>query len=73
MYTEESLTNFDFWSGGKDRADKLTYAELETIEAILEDLYPDGMDMTQINDLFWFEFKTIAEWLGLTEDEILDR
>lgn len=73
MYTDESLANFNFWSGGKDNAYKLTYDELDAIEAILEKIYPDGIDMTQLNDLFWFDFNTIAEWLGTTEDELLGR
>jgi len=73
IYSEESLANFNFWSGGKDRAKHLTYTELEAIEAILEDIYPDGIDATQLNDLFWFDFASIAEWLGITEDEVLAR
>ena len=66
-YVEESLRNFDFWSGAKENANELTGAQLDEVETILEDLYPEGMDETQINDLFWFEFDTIKEWLGITE------
>jgi len=32
---------------------------------ILEDMYPDGMSETQINDLFY----TIKEWLGITDEK----
>lgn len=43
------------------------------IEEILEDLYPDGMDETAVNDLFWFDNDTIAEWLGYTDfDELIE-
>ena len=42
----------------------LTPCELDQIESILEECYPDGMDETAINDFFWFEEDTIAEWLG---------
>jgi hypothetical protein len=67
LYKEESLNNFEFWSGAKDRADKLTSNELDQIEAVLEDLYPDGIDETQLNDLFWFDFETVLEWIGKEE------
>lgn len=64
LYKEESLSNFEFWSGAKDSAEKLTSKEFDQIEAILEDLNPDGMSETEVNDLFWFEFETVAEWIG---------
>lgn len=71
IYTEESLTNFEFWSGAKDIVKYLTDEELEQIEAMLEDLNPDGMSDTEINDFFWFEDDTIAEWLGYEDFEEL--
>ena len=67
--TEQSLSNFNFWSGAKDNAAELTDAQLDTVECILEDIYPDGMDETSVNDLFWFDFETVKEWVGLTEEE----
>lgn len=74
VYSETSLRNFEFWSGAKDRAKYLTFDELDQIEAILEDLYPDGMDETTVNDIFWFEEDTIAEWLGYNDfEEIMNR
>ena len=67
--TEQSLSNFNFWSGAKDNASELTDSQLDTIESILEDIYPDGMDETSVNDLFWFDFETVKEWIGITEEE----
>lgn len=32
IYTENSLTNFEFWSGAKDTVKYLTDEELDTIE-----------------------------------------
>ena len=69
IYSEKSLRNFEFWSGAKENANELTSAQLDEVETILEDLYPEGMDETQINDLFWFEFDTIKEWLNITDEE----
>lgn len=63
IYSEESLRHFEFWSGAKDRALELSMEELDRIESELESLYPDGMEDTQINDIFWFEEDWIAEML----------
>lgn len=71
LYREESIRNFDFWSGAKDTVKYLTEDELDTIEEMLEELYPDGMDETELNDFFWFENDTIAEWLGYENFEAI--
>lgn len=73
IYAEKSLRYFDFWSGARDRANVLTYEELDQIESMLEELYPDGMEDTAINDLFWFEEDWIAEMLGFADWEALER
>ena len=74
IYSEKSLRNFEFWSGAKDFASKLTDNEFDTIESAFEDIYPDGMGETQINDLFWFEPEYIcSDILGVDYDEIMQR
>lgn len=72
IYYEKSLSDFEFWSGAKDRTKFLTIEDFDTIETIIEDLYPDGIDETKLNDLFWFEEDTIAEWLGFSSWEELE-
>ena len=74
IYSEKSLRDFEFWSGAKDRVKYLTEEELDTIEGMLEELYPDGMSETTINDFFWFDEDTLAEWLGYDSfDDIMNR
>ena len=73
IYSDESLTNFEFWSEAKKIVDKLTSEELEDLEPIIEDMYPDGIDETELNDLFQFNTEEVLSWIGLTEDEVLDR
>lgn len=71
---EVPLNEFDFWAGAKDRVKYLTDDELEQIEEILEEIYPEGLSETDINDLFWFEEDLIAEWLGYENfEEIMER
>ena len=69
VYSEINLRNFKIWCGAKENAETLTSEQLDMVESILEDAYPDGMRKTQINDLFWFEFDTIREWLGIEQEE----
>lgn len=73
IYEEKNLPTFEFWGGAADNARRLTWSELETVESILEELYPDGIDAINLNDLFAFEFESVCEWLGLTEEEVLNR
>ena len=69
IYKEESLQNFEFWSGAKANASTLTSEQLDTVEAILTDIYPEGLDETQLNDIFRFDFDQIQEWLGIEPEE----
>jgi hypothetical protein len=34
----------------------------------MEDLYPDGLSETQLNDILWFEEDWIFEMLGITDE-----
>ncbi len=72
IVSEISIANFEAWSGGKDTLDRIIAEDkCDQLEAILEDLYPDGMTDTQLNDLLWFEPETVFEWVGIrTESEI---
>lgn len=69
VYSEINLRDFEFWSGAKLNAETLTSEQLDIVESILEDAYPDGISETQINDFFWFDFDTIREWLGIKDEE----
>lgn len=72
VYKEVSGYEFEFWSGAKDRANYLTYDEIEKVFSILENIYPEGMSETEVNDFFWFEEDTIAEWLGYDSFEEIE-
>ncbi len=66
---EMNLRNFKAWSGAKDTLNKLIELDkCEELEAILEDIYPNGMDETQLNDILWFEDQWIYETLGIEEE-----
>lgn len=70
---DEPLRDFEFWSGAKDRAELLTFSELDSIGEQLEDFFQETPTQTQINDLFWFDFDIVCEMLGTTEEELEKR
>ena len=66
--SEMSLKNFKAWSGAKDTLNKLIELDkCDELEFILDDLYPDGLTDTQLNDILWFEDEWIYETLGIEE------
>ena len=67
-----SLENFGAWSGGKSTLDRIiNEGKCGELESMLEDLYPDGMTDTELNDLLWFDSDTVFGWLGIrTYDQI---
>lgn len=73
IYSEISLENFEAWSGGADTLRTLTHEQCGQLESIIEELYPDGISEIGLNDLLWFEDDTIAEWLGFSDWEALER
>ncbi len=70
IYSEICLSDFNFWSGAVDTAERITEADKwEELESILEDEYPYGLNETELNDLLWFEAETVLAWLDIEEEE----
>ena len=69
IYRDESLSNFEFWSGAISNAEEFTLEELDRIGKELEAAdNGDGYEETQINDLMWFEPEYLASLVGLEWD-----
>lgn len=75
MTIEKNLRDFHFWSGAAANAAKLTPEELDTLESELEDMIDEKepWSTTEINDLMWFQFEDVCEWLGLDYEEVMAR
>ena len=70
---EDSLTNFNFWSGAADNAKLLEYNELKELDEALPSYFEGRTPTaTEINDLFWFEFETVCSLIGLKYDKSRD-
>ena len=75
MTIEKKLRDFHFWSGAAANAAKLTPEELDTLESALEDMIDEKepWSTTEVNDLMWFQFEDVCEWLGLDYEEVMAR
>lgn len=73
IISETYLRDFGYWGGARTTADHIE-EECGTkgwilLDAILTDMYPDGIDATELNDLLWFDAETVYEWLGIDSEE----
>lgn len=69
----ESITEFEPWSGAVRIYEELTNPQLEQLDRLLEDCYPEGMTDTQFNDILWHDSDWVAELLGFRNWEHLER
>ena len=57
--SEISLENFQAWSGAVSTLNRIiNEGKCSQLEFMLEELYPDGMTDTQLNDLLWHDSDT---------------
>lgn len=73
IYYEDYLHDFNFWSGAKDNVKYLTEDDFNVIEFELERMYPDGIDETDLNDLFRFDMDEISKILGYDDFDDLKK
>ena len=71
---ELDLNSFKAWSGAKETLERIQReGKCEELENVLEELYPDGMTETELNDLLWFDSESVYEWLGIRSEEQIER
>lgn len=63
------LSDYTPWSGAVDTWDKIVEADkVDELDFWLEDLYPDGIGQTELNDLLWFDADYVLEMLGIEQE-----
>ena len=71
---ELDLNSFQAWSGAKDTLDRIQREDkCAELENILEELYPDGMTETELNDLLWFDSESVYDWLDIRSEEQIEK
>lgn len=64
------FSDYKPWSGAVDTYELIKDADkLDELEFYLEELYPDGITATQINDILWFDSEEVLKYLGLGDEE----
>jgi len=70
LYKEFYADEFEAWSGAVDTLDRiLNEGKGADLEALLDEIFPDGATETEVNDLLWFEPEYVFENLGIETDE----
>ena len=71
---ELDLNSFQAWSGAKETLERIQReGKCAELENVLEELYPDGMTETELNDLLWFDSESVYEWLGIRSEEQIEK
>ena len=66
VYEELNLRDFNAWSGAIETKNKIIDAgKEEEFEEMIEEIYPDGLSATKLNDILWFEDEWIYTCLGM--------
>ena len=72
IVNEMSIANFKGWSGAVEiietiMANNMVYE----FDMLMEEIYPEGLTPTELNDLLWFDSQWVYESLGMeVEDEL---
>ena len=64
------LSDYSAWSGAVDTWQRIQDEDkVDELESYLEELYPDGLTMTELNDILWFDGEQVLKDLGIIDDD----
>ena len=67
--TELSIRDFNTWSGATNTKNIIIDNDkAEEFDQLIEEIYPEGISDTYLNDLLWFDADWILETLGIQID-----
>jgi hypothetical protein len=62
------LRDFKAWSGAIETKDKIIKeGKGDEFENLIDELFPEGLTETKLNDLLWFEDEMLFNELGIEE------
>ena len=68
IISEKNLRDFNAWGGAIETKKIILDAGLEgEFEEIIEQIYPEGISNTKLNDILWFDRDWVLEILGIEE------
>lgn len=58
------------WSGAKDTVERIEdEGKGDEFVSLIEEVYPEGIDRTALNDILWFDDEWVFESLGIKDEE----
>ena len=70
VYQEIGIRDFEAWCGAVATKDLIIeHDKADEFDALIEELYPDGIHETQLNDILWFDDEWVLESLGIEKEE----
>ena len=70
VYEELNLKDFKAWSGAVETKERIVKEGKEQeFEELIEELFPNGVSATELNDLLCFDDEYILNCLGIQLDD----
>lgn len=64
------INKYTPWFGAVDTYNTIEeYDKVEEFEELIDELYPEGIEETALNDILWFEDEWLFEQLGIDTEE----
>lgn len=64
------LEEFDAWSQAISTKERIIEeGKQEEFNNLINELYPDGVEEVQVNDILWHDWEWVYENLGITDEE----
>ena len=69
VYQDISISDFETWSGAKDTQRVIIENDKENeFDNLIDELYPDGLTDTQLNDILWHESDWVFKTLRISDE-----
>lgn len=67
----QQFSDYQPWEGAISTYEQIKSAnKLDALDRLIEEMYPEGIDMTELNDLLWFDSEWVFNMLNIpSEDE----
>ena len=66
IVNEITIANFKAWEGAVETVEVIVEHDMvEEFDMLMEEVYPEGLTDTQLNDLLWFDSQWVYESLGM--------
>jgi hypothetical protein len=65
----QTLLTFDAWSGAVETKETIIEnRKSQQFDQLIEDIFPDGLTDTELNDILWFETDWVYKELRIREE-----